>query len=288
MNRSESQHEPLPKPLSLRSLTPFIAIALIGTLIVSAIYVFNFYGPLSDQHERWGQFGDYIGGLLNPVFGLLSFGALLIALVLQSKELHASTHELHASAQALDAQHVVLTKQSFENTYFQLLRRVGEIISEMTYGGITGRPVLAQLCSNLRSRLVNSGGAENDVKTIYRDFYNDQSAVLGHYFRTLYHVFTFVDHAPFGNKEKIVYANIARAQLSGAELFLLFYNGTTGEGAEGFKPLIERYGILKHIMAEALPYAEHRDNSALYSPTAFMSADERNAYKQDQGDSNGN
>jgi len=91
-------------------------------------------------------------------------------------------------------------------------------------------------------------------------------------------VFTFIDKAPYNYKDRVVYANIARAQLSDVELALLFYNGTTGEGAKGFKPLIEKYGLLKHVRADILAYEIDRDNPEFYSPTAFMSADERETH----------
>ena len=266
------------KPLTPNDLKPFVWFAVVSIALVFGTYAFYFGGDVSVDHGRWGQFGDYIGGLLNPLFGLLSFAALLVALVLQSKELHASTKELKASAEALEAQHEVLTKQSFENTYFQMLRKVGEIVSEMEYGNLTGRKALESLYEICKRNIVKYGSSTEKVRATYDTFYLGQGTAIGHYFRTLYHVFTLIDHAPNKEDEKVVYANIARAQLSDFELALLFYNCTTGEGAEGFKPLIEKYGLLKHVRVDILADPNDRDNPDFYSPTAFMSANEREIY----------
>jgi hypothetical protein len=103
---------------------------------------------------------------------------------------------------------------------------------------------------------------------------------LGPYFRTLYHVFKYVHGRTFlSDQEKIDYANIARAQLSRFELGLLFYNCLTDYGA-GFKPLIERYGLLKHVNRADLADLTHKTNPALYQPAAFMSQAERGEHAE--------
>ena len=100
---------------------------------------------------------------------------------------------------------------------------------------------------------------------------------LGPYFRTLYHIFKFVDRdEAITTQEKIDYANVARAQLSRFELAFMFYNCLTPYG-EKFKPLIERYGLLKHINVADLPNINHRQDPALYAQTAFLSQEEREA-----------
>ncbi|MEO1020626.1 MAG: hypothetical protein AAFY56_23515, partial [Pseudomonadota bacterium] len=152
----ETKFETEFKPLTWEKIRPFLVVAVAAVVIVFALYVLVFPDGLSDKQEHWGQFGDYVGGLLNPVFGFLSFVALLLALVLQSKELHASTIQLEASADALRDQHEVLTRQGFENTYFQMLRRVDEILADMEFGGADGKRALAQTYRLLADRLRNA------------------------------------------------------------------------------------------------------------------------------------
>lgn len=43
--------------------------------------------PLSDSQENWGQFGDYVGGVLNPVCAYMAFIWLVRSYALQKTEL---------------------------------------------------------------------------------------------------------------------------------------------------------------------------------------------------------
>ncbi len=50
-------------------------------------------------HSHWteknlGTFGDFLGGVLNPVLTFLSFMALLFTIILQQREIHAGQKTL--------------------------------------------------------------------------------------------------------------------------------------------------------------------------------------------------
>lgn len=112
-----------------RILLGVLAIAVFAVLVVAGTYVVHFWGmPLADKGDVWGQFGDYLGGVLNPVFGFLSVFALLVALVLQTRELKLSRDALEVSqreqaksAEALALQNKAIQRQSFEQTFFAWL-----------------------------------------------------------------------------------------------------------------------------------------------------------------------
>lgn len=65
----------------------FLAIFLISLVCLS--YVFNFYLNLgyviSDEPEAWGQLGDFIGGLVNPILSFMSFVFIIKSLNLQNE-----------------------------------------------------------------------------------------------------------------------------------------------------------------------------------------------------------
>src|SRR5690606_36134505 len=108
-----------------------IAIAIFCVLagaIAVIMYSVNFGPEISERAEEWALFGDYLGGVLNPIFALAALFALLYTIYLQSTELRNSASQLKKSADALDSQNDVLKKQSFEFTFFQLLRLYNEIV----------------------------------------------------------------------------------------------------------------------------------------------------------------
>ena len=106
---------------------------VLGVLItVFAVYVYTFRNQVIDVNTgTWGTFGDFFGGMLNPVLGFASFIALLYTIRLQSQELAMTREELARSAdaneksgRALVEQLNTLKFQTFENTFFKLLDAV--------------------------------------------------------------------------------------------------------------------------------------------------------------------
>jgi hypothetical protein len=273
---SPTRENDLPRWLTIGAPSAAV-ILLIGTLLS---YFYNFHGQTADQ-ETWGQFGDFVGGVLNPFLAFLAFVLLLATLHLQNRELQNSSRELAKSAEALNLQNEAFALQNFENTFFQMLRRISDLVAQTKFLGYEGREAFKQICSLLaaaHARAEKTIDRKATIEEIYKTFYSSTRSELGHYFRSLYHVFTFIDRSHLTDYDKSVYANIVRAQLSMFELTLLFYNGLVGEGEEGFKPLIEKYGILKHVDARDLLNAADRENKVLYQPTAFMGRDERQRY----------
>ncbi len=224
-----------------------------------AAYAFNF-GSLSSDHGRWAEFGDYVGGLLNPTFAFLALIALLFTLGLQVRELRMSVRELSNSAEALANQNVTLRLQTFEGTFFQALRLHNEIVNSMRISErtLSGRDCFRFYADELRGLLINQGATEriDTAITFYENFYRDHTAALGHYYRMLYNLVKFIHRS--SGVDKRFYTNLVRAQLSQSELYLLFYNCLSSLGAEKFKPLVEEYALLKSIADdESLPDESH-------------------------------
>ncbi|HSG31294.1 MAG TPA: hypothetical protein VLB82_07070 [Thermodesulfobacteriota bacterium] len=67
-------------------------------------------------------------GRVNPILSFLALVAVLIAIVLQNKELQYSREELRRSSQALEEQSESFRVQNFENTFFQMVRLHHDIV----------------------------------------------------------------------------------------------------------------------------------------------------------------
>lgn len=67
----------------------FTILALASALLISllAVYLNTFGFQRSTDQAVWGAFGDYFGGILNPIFALFAFLAVLWSLHLQVKQL---------------------------------------------------------------------------------------------------------------------------------------------------------------------------------------------------------
>ena len=76
----------------------------VGVLVVIAVWFFYLrsFGPfgLSTDQAVWGQFGDFVGGVINPFLTFLSLIALLMTVKLQADQLSAAREELEEARQA--------------------------------------------------------------------------------------------------------------------------------------------------------------------------------------------
>lgn len=81
--------------------TGWVIATLVGIAVaVVGFYMFNFHKGLSVENEIWGTFGDYVGGILNPVIAGFAFYLIAETYKLQKKELEATRKLLQVSADA--------------------------------------------------------------------------------------------------------------------------------------------------------------------------------------------
>jgi len=81
----------------IKTIAVFVAI---GIMIVIATYVYQFQNNSLGGTASFGAFGDYIGGLLNPILGFATVMLLIFSIRIQMKELRDSTAALEASQAA--------------------------------------------------------------------------------------------------------------------------------------------------------------------------------------------
>jgi len=253
--------------------------ALTALVIVMIFYFYNFNNGLSKLNSDWGTFGDYFGGILNPIFAFLGLIALLLTLRIQSRELSNSTKELKNSATALKAQGKLLNKQNFENTFFQMVKLHNDIVNSIDLHKTQGGELIAEgrdcfknfYKKKLESeywmtKRATSGVSEyKRINLAYSDFYDEHQQDLGHYFRNLYTIFKFIDES--NSEDKKLYIRIIRAQLSSFELGLLFYNCLHDVSSDKFKLLIEKHHILQNFDTSLL--FDPENHSTLYNESAY-------------------
>lgn len=255
-----------------------IAIAVAFTIAVFFFYVWHFSGGLSSNPDAWGQFGDYFGGVLNPIFGLGGFIALLFTLYHQREELEKTTKHF-------EAQTAIAQLQGFESTFFQLLGLYRQVVDDLKItapfemtgnpnspGELVGRACLRGLHQELLERYlmrVQRGDLmttlREGVQEVYGEFYEVYGHLVGHYFRTIYNIVKFIDRAEIDQEKKRTYSNLLRAQLSKYELGLLFYNCVSNFGSKELAPLVVKYNLLKHLEDSVLSGESDREELGLLS-----------------------
>lgn len=165
--------------------------------------------------------------------------------------------------------------QRFETTFFNMLSLQQQITNELKSPDIDidekGRALFEYLYKDYSIQNVEivfpyldyKGTVYGDnslISILYRDGlgeYRESNlpSVFDHYFRHLYRIIKFIDnpkHDFLTFEERYSYAGNLRGTLSKYELVWLYYNCIAGPGFEKFKPLVEKYALLKNIREELL------------------------------------
>lgn len=236
-----------------------------------------------------GQIGDLFGGV-NALFAAFAFVGVAIAAFYQHQ-----TFRLQAEQNV---------RHAFEPLFFKLLdshRPPDTLVAEAEDSMQPWKPAAFSECmSDMRETLeahivhrakkLSLGASivtspdlmDRDQKhtwewarRIYGPFYTTNDGELAPYFRKLYQLFKLISESDLAWPAKVRYANIARASLNKDELLLLALNCATVEGAE-FKPLVEGFGLLKHIPRKrSLESIEAILAGHLCGSTATMSSEQR-------------
>jgi hypothetical protein len=261
------------------------AIAVLGIAVPASMYLFKFGGvgsSLAEKPDEWAFLGEYIGGLTGPALSLAALAALVANFILQTQQLEQARDVAETERVEAEMQRAVVSRQSFEGTFFQFLKQFVEVARGMAGLHIQGMRFFGGAVYKLRNeyelRMVRGPCSyEDDVRLtpdLYGVLYKEFQASLGPYFRNLYFIMKFIDLSDRSPEEKIRYANFVRAQMSTEEVLLLFYNGTWKEGLR-FRDLIQRYGLLKHLPDEFLLNPKHLYERRWYAVSAFQNAEDR-------------
>lgn len=246
---------------------------IIGLLSIPFYIYYN-----TDKGFALNLLGDFLGGSVASLWSLAGLFFIYVAFLGQKQQLlnqqlelmysqlevKHTRLELAGQKEEMKEQNLTLRQQKFENTFFQLINLFSSIVNSLDLRSrqtkavtTSGRECFDIFYKRLRSHLttiVYGGASSNDnlsnatiQQTIqaYDILYRNEKSDLSHYFRTIYHIYKFIDQSDIENKKQ--YASIARAQLSSYEQILLFYNCLHENGRDKFKPYIEKYAVFKNI-----------------------------------------
>ena len=266
MNTNNISAEP---DILLRRLRYLAFFAATFAMIIFSLYFMEFHGNLDSSQEKWGQFGDFIGGVLNPIFSLMALLALIATFSLQLKEFGILAAQRDESNNALKEQQLASRRQVFESSFYHLLSLHNDLLNGIDLNGANGN-IKGRDCFHVFLKRLNHERSKNLEKneiinftTSYDRFYQDHRREIAHYFTLLFNIFKFIDNSDMADKK--FYTNIIRAQLSSSEKAFLFYNCLTKNGVK-FKDFVEKFSLLKEFTIKS-----HHDNELIkeYKISAF-------------------
>ncbi|WP_181170877.1 putative phage abortive infection protein [Mesorhizobium sp. B2-1-3] len=259
-------------PKSGDSASSFYKLMVGGIVVIVVVFAMAVIN-LGDTKDM-GTFGDFVGGVINPILTFFTFVGLLITIVLQQKAASSADLAAQKTEATLTEQLKSQKRQSFESTFFQMLNLHNTIVSSMdirrfqredgsTPSDIKGRDCFELFSKELREHYdlrINIPEIDR-IQAAYQEFWSEWQQDLGHYFRYLYNVIRFIHESNVGH---LRYMKLLRAQLSDYELLILFYNCLTPKG-HNFKQFVENYSLFDNLPYELVFDPSHE---AFYNPSA--------------------
>lgn len=239
---------------------------VIGLFILAFIFAwkipfFDFSVP-SDT-ERWGQYGDFVGGIIGTAITFISILFLYRAYKeqhlanLSSQEVNKTIIEDNSKDREIAGQQLYSEiLRQFDDNFKSLMSLYQQaVLCYKSSSFADGKSSLSNLISQY---IASTPYSSKDVYTkrtqsaviLFDDFITKNRTAVNAHMRLLYQMFSLLNAEYIEEEDKIIYAKTLRGQLTDEELILIRYNCMTRRGAKMKYPVFH-YNILKH-----LPYLE--------------------------------
>jgi len=196
----------------------------------------------------------------SSLFSALAFAGVMIAVYLQRKDLLAQKEELALTRKEFAQQNETLSKQRFENTFFQLLG---------IFNGITSREHFLAFVQRFDQDLNTRGRTDSYDENKQR--FKDVDTTLKHPFVSYWqYIKTILDYI-YASKlieetEKKFYVSILFSQLSPAEKKIMYYFAVFGLADKRFIALTRHYQLFSPISELNLKDKQHDQYIAYTMP----------------------
>ncbi len=172
----------------------------------------------TEQSDKLGQFGDFFGGVLNPLLSFMALLGVLYTIRTQGKELKEAREETRIANRIQDKQTGVFERQNFESVFFRLVdvhSKIAERIrNKMDPWGANGFDVaVSEVLKNYKHACEDLADAQRlapkpqyaainpEVTTerqlLLRAFeegiHGEARVMLSQYYRNLYQILKLVD-----------------------------------------------------------------------------------------------
>ncbi|WWL45677.1 hypothetical protein V5O39_10505 [Pseudomonas parakoreensis] len=261
----------------IRKLYRVFVTALILIVVVFGVDVFISF-PLGGQGFQHGVFGDFFGGVTNPILTFFAFVGLLITITIQRVELKESRVELAKSAAALDQQAEHFKLQNAVATFYKIIDTHMSALAaiDLVHGNnkvTTGRDCIKIFCNRLRSSfekntaapdspnvtvigVINIKPNRNELRGVvvaFNDFWQSDGEELQQYMAGIEIALSYIDSVLNGNK---LYVDMYKSLFSDSEKLLIFYFALVC-GTDNFKELLVRYSFCVGVPQHKLLNRDH-------------------------------
>ncbi|UCP00061.1 hypothetical protein LF844_09690 [Metapseudomonas lalkuanensis] len=225
------------------------AFALLAIALVAGRYISVFSASVVADQEKWGQFGDYFGGILNPILSFFAFLAVLYTLHEQKRSGEESVRE---------GRLFHLLSSNVEILRSMEIRQIESGTLKVYEGALASDFIWLALNQDHLERAIGTSDAEKlsfarrgirQVKTIFWP-------AISCYFDSVASIVTYVSEQKAGRDFDLFALTTLKSQMTVRSRSLLFYIMLDSEHLCKFIPVLMAVGFWEDATEDNL--AGHR------------------------------
>lgn len=208
--------------LSLKKKVDFYQKIIVALVIVGLLFFIYGYYIYISCNKTFNELGDFIGGISGSIWALA--GILYVYIAFLGQQIQNINQQID-----IEFTQSEFLKQSFENSFFNLLQNHINIIQSIDLGtGVsqtTGSDCFKIFIKKLEAK-IDSSNESNDIEKIkvaFKTLLEENKNDLDHIFKSATIIMQHIElSAPL--KGKYFYFNVLFSQLSNFEKVLIFYS----------------------------------------------------------------
>ena len=254
VNETTSPEEPQREKIRIdQEAWPFLFVIAIAAFILLAYYFYHFGTSGPPERTSLGVFGDYVGGVLNPLVATCALYALWRSVRIQKTELQETKESIgrqqieSAVFSLLDLIKRTVTDIRFHKYNIELTApyQDDELVGEQALGFLKVRFINSYVRDSRESSIPESDPEQSEwlrhlAETNYAQMYERTEPYLGHLFRATYQTLKYIARncpvdSSKGRDDRRFYVNLVRASISSNGFFLIGLNAAFGKWGTNFR-----------------------------------------------------
>ena len=224
-----------PKPL----IWVAFIVAIVGLLFFAIHRFYSLSRPIDGS--LWGEFGDYIGGVVGTIIAYISIRLLVATLKTQTQSNDIATGASQRNTRATSLQLLTDQFKMMVDLYREALRNIKQKDDDNLYGQQYLKEIRKKMLKGYNSQTKDYAARKKDEK-----FYVEHRDTASVYFRLIYRLLQIIFNQDIDSTDKAPFAKMLRCQFTEEEMFLIRYNAMTSNG-ENIRKLLNQYNIQKHL-----------------------------------------
>lgn len=206
--------------------------------------------------DVFGNFGDFLSGLLGAFIGIVSVFLLYRTLKLQRITTHTNSVQMEIQRfnelfiSLLDIYHEIIkdlkVSEKLADSYTMTDTRAYDNVPQKYLSGKDFFETMMKSMHDKYDPTQRYSANKNRAIRVFNSSIREHTPLLTTYFRTIYRIFGLISSSNIPSEERKKYVKIMRAQLSTGELFFINYNAMTFSGSPSAE-IVNLFRITKHL-----------------------------------------